>query len=72
MITSLRNGDEILIDKDDISQHIVNYYENLFSANFVLHEQLLVEEVIPSSIGDEVNQLRTMMATQNEIKNFPK
>jgi hypothetical protein len=69
LISSLRNEDEIITDPLRISNHIVNYYNALFSTNFVLHESLLVDEVIPSLIDEQTNRLITMLPSTNEIKN---
>jgi len=47
VISSIRNEEEIITDPQRITNHVVNYYKNLFSYNFVLQDSLLVEEVIP-------------------------
>jgi len=45
-----RNLGEVITDPERISNHVVNYYKNLFSTNFVLQDSLLMEEVIPPSL----------------------
>jgi hypothetical protein len=67
-ITTLCDGELVLTDQDQISEHIVNYYKNLFCTNIVLQDQLLAEEVIPNLITDEVNSLLTVLPSHNEIK----
>jgi hypothetical protein len=47
VISSLRNGEEIITEPPNIANHVVDYYRNLFSTNFVLQDSLLVEEVSP-------------------------
>jgi hypothetical protein len=60
-ITSLQDGEHVLTDQSQIADHIVNYYKNLFSTNFVLQDSRLVDEVIPHLITDDVNALLTML-----------
>jgi ribonuclease HI len=67
-ITSLQDGEHVLTDQNQISEHIVNYYKNLFSTNIVLQEQLLADEVIPNLITNEVNSLLTALPSHQEIK----
>jgi hypothetical protein len=47
----------------------VEYFKNVFCTNTVLQDQLLIEEVIPSLINDDVNTLLTLIPSQEEIKN---
>jgi len=68
VISSLRNDEEIITDPNVISNHIVNYYSNLFSTNPFLQDDLLVEEVIPSLIDENTNNLLTMIPNEDEIK----
>jgi len=67
-ITSLIDGEQVITNQSHISEHIVDYYKNLFCTNFVLEEQLLAEEVIPNLITDEINNLMTMLPSHQEIK----
>ena len=68
VVSSLRNDEEIVTDPNIISNHIVNYYSNLFSTNSFLQDDSLVEEVIPSLIDENTNNLLTMIPTEDEIK----
>jgi hypothetical protein len=67
-ITSLQDGEHVLTDQSQIADHIVNYYKNLFSTNFVLQDSRLVDEVIPHLITDDVNAILTMLPSTEEIK----
>jgi len=70
IISTIRNGEEIISEPHRISEHIVNYYKSLFfSTNIVLQDQLLVEEAIPKLIDDTTNQLLTMIPSLQEVKN---
>ena len=70
IISTIRNNDEIISDPHRISEHIVDYYQNLFfSTNSFLQEQLLVEEVIPKMIDDTTNNLLIMSPSELEVKN---
>jgi len=41
-------------DPEKIANHIQNYFKNLFSSNFVLKVDGLVEEVIPNLISNNM------------------
>ncbi|GAU35456.1 hypothetical protein TSUD_364120 [Trifolium subterraneum] len=69
LISSLKNGNDVLTKPSQIADHVVNYYKNLFRTNPILQDSLLVEEVIPSLISDNVNTLLTMLPSKEEIKN---
>jgi len=70
IISSIRDGEEIISDPQKISEHIVDYYKNLFFSSYiVLQDPLLMEEEIPKLIDDTTNQLRTMIPTLLEVKN---
>lgn len=64
----MRVGEDLISDPQQISEHIVDYFKNLFCTNHVLQEQVLVEEVIPKLIDDNTNKLLTMLLTKAEIK----
>jgi hypothetical protein len=67
-ITSLQDGDAIITSPDQIAEHVVNYYKSLFCTNFVLPDSLLVAEVIPNLVSDEINVMLTVFPSHNEIK----
>ncbi|MCH80548.1 ribonuclease H protein [Trifolium medium] len=68
VITTLQDGDNVLTDQNQISNHIVSYYKNLFCSNGVLQESLLAEQVIPNLVTDDVNAILTMLPSHEEIK----
>jgi hypothetical protein len=68
LISSLRDGDNIITEPQYISNHIVNYYKNLFCTNPFLQDELLAEEVIPHLVEDNTNQMLTVLPTHEEIK----
>jgi hypothetical protein len=53
-ISTLHDGELVLTDQNQISDHVVNFYKNLFCSNIVLQEQLLAGEVIPNLITTEI------------------
>jgi len=67
LITSLQNGEQVLVNPTEISNHVVDHYGNMFCTNFVLQKQLLAEEVIPQIISDESNVVLNASLTY-EIK----
>lgn len=61
---------EITYNIIGISDHIVQYYRNLFCTNnVVLQDQLLVEEAIPNLVDDSLNTMLTVIPSHLEIKN---
>jgi hypothetical protein len=67
-ITSLQDGDLVLIEPEHISNHVVSFYKNLFCTNLVLQEPLLAEEAIPKLITYDINALLTPLPSIQEIK----
>jgi hypothetical protein len=47
LITTLQDGEQVLSDQNQIAEHVLNFYKNLFCTNIVLQDSLLAEEVIP-------------------------
>ncbi|CAJ2648329.1 unnamed protein product [Trifolium pratense] len=68
MITSLQDGEQVLIDQRQISQHVVSFYKKLFCSNNTLQEPWLADEVIPKLITEDINALMTMLPSHQEIK----
>ncbi|WJX32857.1 hypothetical protein P8452_21136 [Trifolium repens] len=70
LINAIRIDDDIVTEPQQIADHIVHYYQNLFySNNVVLQENNLVEDVIPNLISEETNRLLTMLPSSSEIHN---
>lgn len=70
IISSIREGEDIITDPTRIADHIVNYYKNLFfSSSHFLQDHLLVEEVIPTIIDDATNKIPTNIPNPSEVKN---
>jgi hypothetical protein len=67
-INSLQDGDTVITNQDQIAEHVVNYYNNLFCTNIVLQDSLLAEEVIPNLVNDDINSLLTVLPSNSEIK----
>jgi len=69
LISSIKVDDEIVTEPYRISDHIVNYYKNLFfSSNYFLQDNFLVEEAIPMLIDETTNNILTMLPTMEEVK----
>lgn len=49
LINSINDGDNVLTEPDQISSHITNHFQNIFSSNFVVQD-LQVEELIDGVI----------------------
>ncbi|GAU16832.1 hypothetical protein TSUD_367790 [Trifolium subterraneum] len=68
-ITSIRNGDNILNDPNEVKAHIVNHFTSLFNGPDPVNDNGLVNEVIPSLITDRLNTMLTILPSPKEIKN---
>jgi hypothetical protein len=68
IINSLQDGETVITNQEQISEHVVNYYKNLVSTNIVLQDSRLAEEVIPNLVTEEVNALLTVLPSHIEIK----
>ncbi|XP_024630529.1 uncharacterized protein [Medicago truncatula] len=69
LINTLRVEENIISDPQEISNHVVNYFMNLFGTNPFLQDQMLVEEVIPQLVGGNINAMLTMLPSHEEIRN---
>jgi hypothetical protein len=69
LLSSLKHNNEVISDPSLVVDHVVNYFKNIFCTNPFLQEHLLVEEVIPNLISDNVNTLLTMLPSCYEMKN---
>ena len=68
LITRIKDGDNLIIEPDQIASHAVNYFQNVFCTNFFLQDHALVEDAIPEMITAEVNNILTKTPTSEEIK----
>jgi len=68
-ISSIRNGDEIIIDPEQITSHLTNHFQNIFSSSSVLQVNTLVEDCIPTLVTKHTNNLLTLLPTDKEIYN---
>jgi len=66
-ITSIRHENTTINDQEQIANHVVNHYTNLFNVCSVLQDDGIVEEVIPNIVSDQTNNLLTMLPTPEEI-----
>jgi hypothetical protein len=69
MITSLKIGNELISNPDDLANHVVHHFSKLFGSNHVLQDNNLIEEVIPNLLNDDLNRLLTLTPSHAEIKN---
>jgi len=69
LISSLRDGDDIITDLELIASHTTNYFKNIFCASSFLLVNSLVEDCIPKLVNDYSNNILTMTPTDEEIHN---
>jgi hypothetical protein len=69
-MSSLRVEENLVTDPQQIADHVVQYYQNLFCTNIdILQDEALIDDVIPSVINDNLNGMLTMIPSPSEIKN---
>jgi len=69
LISSLRHDNTIITDQEQIADHIVNHYTNLFSSFSVLQDSSLIQNSIPQLVTEQANNLLTMIPSEEEIYN---
>lgn len=67
-IPMLKNGSTILEKSEDIENHILDFYKDLFSTDNNCRDNGLVEEVIQPMVNDEDNSMLTKVLSRFEIK----
>jgi hypothetical protein len=66
-IATIRNGNITLTDPEQIAEHVVNHYTNIFTSNANTIQNGMIEEVIPELITDRINNMLTLLPSQEEI-----
>jgi hypothetical protein len=66
-ISALKNGDTLLSDKDDISEHIVQHFTSIFNTSSSMQDNGLIAECIPKLINEDINNLLTLLPSHAEI-----
>lgn len=69
LITSMKSGDIILNDPNEVSAHAVNHFSNLFASNSNTIHNDMVQDVIPNLITDRINNMLTLLPTMDEVHN---
>ncbi|CAI8591993.1 unnamed protein product [Vicia faba] len=64
---SLKIGNNIVTKKEDIVDHVVQHYSDLFNTVSILQDSNLVEQVIPSLVSEQNNKILTMIPLEDEI-----
>lgn len=65
----MKNGDIPLTDPNLISKHVVNHFTNIFTNNSNVTQNGMIEEVIPNLITDRINNMLTMLPSDEKISN---
>jgi hypothetical protein len=69
MISALKNGETLLTDPNDIADHVVDHFTNLFYSTSIMQDNGLIEECVPNLLNDDLNRLLTLLPSHLEIKN---
>ncbi|XP_019431608.1 PREDICTED: uncharacterized protein LOC109338759 [Lupinus angustifolius] len=64
----LMDDEKILYNQDDIANHVLNYYTDLFGSTNNIARNDLIQSVIPSLVFDDENLMLTSILSHQEIK----
>ncbi|XP_019451836.1 PREDICTED: uncharacterized protein LOC109353936 [Lupinus angustifolius] len=64
----LMDRERILCNQDDIANHVLNYYTDLFGSTKYIAPNDLIQSVIPSIVSDDENLMITSVPSHKEIK----
>ena len=67
-ITFLHSNDSLLTDPVDIQNHVIGFYEKLYSTDNTITNSNLVETLIPSIVSVDDNAMLSAIPTNEEIK----
>lgn len=64
----LKSGDFILDDQSAIENHVLDFYSNLYATDKNCLRNNLIQQIIPSFVSEDNNQLLTAIPSADEIK----
>ncbi|CAJ2645555.1 unnamed protein product [Trifolium pratense] len=67
LISSLRNGDDLITNASDIESHVVNYFKDIFSSPNMCLDNGIIDQVIPNLITDDQNISLTCLPSMQEV-----
>lgn len=67
-MSMLKVGDSIIDSPNDIVQHVLNFYSNLYVVPNNCQSNDLISRVVPNLVSQEDNRILTMMPSKDEIK----
>ncbi|XP_019434814.1 PREDICTED: uncharacterized protein LOC109341364 [Lupinus angustifolius] len=67
-LSMLKYGDSVLTNHDDIANHVLDYYTNLFASPNITAPNSVIQDVIPRLVTDEGNSMLTQLPSITEIK----
>ena len=62
----------MLLEPEQISNHITNHFKNIFSTNFVVQDlqvDNIIKDVIPSLVTNDINNMLSLLPSPAEIYN---
>lgn len=67
-ISFLQDGDNVITDPTAIELHILSYFQAIFSMDNNCAQNSLIDEIIPSLVSDDDNQMLLRLPLSGEIK----
>ncbi|XP_019432864.1 PREDICTED: uncharacterized protein LOC109339802 [Lupinus angustifolius] len=67
-MSMLKEGERCLSNQEDIANHVLNYYTDLFSSPNNTSPNDLIQQVIPTLVSEDENSMLTGIPSRHEIK----
>ncbi|XP_019450653.1 PREDICTED: uncharacterized protein LOC109352923 [Lupinus angustifolius] len=67
-MSMLRKGDTILLDQNEIANHVVSYFTELYASENNVHHNDLINSVVPRVVSADQNCMLTKIPMPEEIK----
>ncbi|XP_019435162.1 PREDICTED: uncharacterized protein LOC109341675 [Lupinus angustifolius] len=64
----LRQGEETLLDRQDIDNHVMDYFTNLYAFENVTQPSNLIDSMTPKLVSEEDNTMLSKIPLEDEIK----
>lgn len=67
-MTLLKHGDQVLVDRQQIEQHVLDFYTSLYTSENSFSSNDWISKVIPSLVSSEDNIMLTALHSLEEVK----
>lgn len=64
----LRQGDSVIYEAEELEQHVLSYFTDLYTSNINCFDNGLIEKFTPSLVISDDNRLFTSLPSFDEVK----